>query len=280
MPELAEVQTLAWQLRQVAAGRRIEALTPLRASWLQAGDASSLSGVTVATVSRWGKRLRFSMEDGQQLVVGLGMTGGFRVRKTTEAQDKHTVAEVLLEDGVRLDYVDPRRFGRAHLFADDAQAVAVLGGRIGVDAASRMTFKQLRELLAHHGGRALKAALLDQGGNGRGLSGLGNYLCDEMAWEARLHPERTVSSLTDREWIRLNRARMQVLLRALNAQGLSFSDYRHADGGEGQMLGKLRAYGRAGAPCLRCGTSMVKSVVAGRGTHHCPTCQPAAVTKT
>lgn len=265
MPELAEVQTLAEQLHQQRAGATIEEVTLHFPGWIKRGDLSVLAGDRLDRVQRWGKRLRFSFASGREMVVGLGMTGSFRT--DPQPDGPHLLARFRTSAG-DLCYLDPRRFGSARLFEDETQMYSELGERIGIDAAAELTDQQLAQVLGG-GRRTLKAALLDQAR----LSGIGNYLADEMAFAAGLRPSRPLKELSDADWSALNRARIQVIDRALSAQGLSFSDYRHADGQEGRMSQHLLVYGRGGNPCLGCGTRLSSGQVAGRTTVWCARCQ-------
>lgn len=262
MPELAEVQTLADQLHDVAAGRTILHVELLHPPLLSFGDPASLNGRTLTGVARWGKRLRFDC-DGPVAVLGLGMTGGVRAGGD---QPAHTVARIDLTAGLTLWLTDVRKFGRLHIFSCAEQAHQQLDGRIGPDAASAMTAAQLRTAL---GRGTLKGCLLDQSK----IAALGNYMVDEICHRAGVQPARHTTSLTDTEWEAVNQARMLMVALALRHGGLSFSDYRHADGSQGRMIDHLRVYRRAGQPCLTCATPIRKTVVAGRGTHDCPSCQ-------
>ena len=265
MPELAEVQTLVHQLDAALAGSHIAGMNFLYPQILQHGSADTLADKQLHAVSRWGKRLHFQIGDTPQvLVVSLGMTGGWRLG---DKPDKHLVAELHTSQGTAW-YTDPRRFSRMHIFESPQEAESVLGARIGVDAASCISDQELRQALGS-GQTKLKAALLDQSK----LSGIGNYLADEIAWQAKLSPYRPLSQITPDEWTALNQSRQDVINRALKYGGLSFSDYLHLDGGKGNMSSQLQAYGRSGQPCMRCNATLLKSVVAGRGTHYCENCQ-------
>jgi len=267
MPELAEVHTLAAQLNATLKGLAVSGLEILNPRWLAAGDPATLTGRTVLSVGRWGKRMIWRFDDGQILIVGLGMTGGFIVGD--QPADKHTGAVIRFDGGARVRYQDPRKFGRAHLFAGEQQMHDALDARIGPDAAGPLSWQQLKEA-AGRGRMPVKAALLAQ----ERISGLGNYMGSEICHRARVHPQTSVGELTRRDWIALNRARMQMVTAALNAGGLSFSDYRHADGSLGDMLRRLRVYGREGQPCVSCAAPIAATTIAGRSTFHCPSCQP------
>ena len=64
-----------------------------------------------------------------------------------------------------------------------------------------------------------------------------------------------------------------MLAEAIDRGGTTFRDYRNFEGGSGQNQDFLECYGRAGRPCLRCGTELRRSVIDQRGTTWCPQCQ-------
>jgi formamidopyrimidine-DNA glycosylase len=105
------------------------------------------------------------------------------------------------------------------------------------------------------------------------LGGLGNIYADESLWYARIHPLARPACLSAVQLEKLRRAVQRVLAAAIRAGGSSISDYRDAEGNPGWFQTCLRAYGRTGKPCRRCGTAIRRIVIAGRSSHFCPQCQ-------
>ena len=66
---------------------------------------------------------------------------------------------------------------------------------------------------------------------------------------------------------------IDVLARAVEAGGTTIRTYLNALGEAGTFQVSLNVYGQTGLPCNRCGTPIVKTKVAQRGTHYCPQCQ-------
>ena len=116
----------------------------------------------------------------------------------------------------------------------------------------------------------MKTVLLDQ----RVVAGLGNIYADEALWRARLNPLRPANGLADVEVARLTRAIRASLRAGIDRQGSTLRDYAAPDGASGSMQDEFRVYGRDGEPCRRCGTTISKTRVGGRGTWFCPRCQP------
>jgi len=115
----------------------------------------------------------------------------------------------------------------------------------------------------------IKSALLNQ----RLLSGIGNIYADESLFRAGVRPRRRAASLTQAELMCLYDAIQQVLEEAIEAGGSSVSNYVDSSGNEGFFQLQHRVYQRTDEPCLVCGTSIKRLVIAGRSSHYCPHCQ-------
>ena len=226
-----------------------------------------LEGDRVGSVERRGKYLLLRLESGLSLLVHLRMTGSFGF-----APMSHERAVLELDDGSRLAYRDVRRFG-TWLVLEDAQLEPYLAAKNGPEPlGSRFTASWLTQRLAAR--RApLKAVLLDQ----RVVAGLGNIYADEALWRSRLNPLRPANDVSPAEAARLHRSIRAALRAGIDRQGSTLSDYRTPEGNAGGMQDEFRVYGRDGEPCTRCGTTISKTRVGGRGTWFCPRCQPLSV---
>jgi formamidopyrimidine-DNA glycosylase len=273
VPELPEVETVRRRLEPVLVGRTFEHVdiddARLVRPYEPAEVAAELSGERVAAVERRGKYLIVRFESGRVLLVHLRMTGSFRHDRRGRLQDvPHRRAVVNLENGSDVAYRDVRRFG-TWLLLEPPDVEPYLAARVGPEPLGpEFTTAFLQSRLA---GRAapLKAAILDQ----RTVAGLGNIYADEALWRARLHPRRTAGSLTPDEIAELRRSIRAALRRGIATQGADLGDGVYASG---SMQHEFKVYGCSGQPCDRCGTIIAKTVVGGRGTSFCPTCQAAS----
>jgi formamidopyrimidine-DNA glycosylase len=269
MPELPEVETIRSQLARRLEGRtleRVEILDPRLTRPIDLFEvAEELEGDRVLAVERRGKYLVLRLESGLALLVHLRMTGSFGFEPTT-----HERAVLELDDGARLAYRDVRRFG-TWLVVDDAELEPYLTGKNGPEPLSpRFTAAWLGSRLAVRRA-AVKAVLLDQ----RVVAGLGNIYADEALWRARVSPLLPAQDLDADQVRRLQRAIRAALRTGIERQGSTLSEYRTPDGSAGAMQEEFRVYGRDGLPCRRCGTTITKTRVGGRGTWYCPRCQPS-----
>lgn len=296
MPELPEVETVVRTLAQHVVGRRVERVRVRRADVVR-GDsrtpAALLQGQRIVGLQRHGKQLALIGEGKKNAVSGsdisggavcvhLGMSGSLCVvagdydkSVSTEApkpapKTDHVHVEWIFDDGTRLRFRDPRRFGGLWVFKNERELRETRWRRLGPDALL-IRSKQLHAGLSRTR-RALKAALLDQ----HLVAGLGNIYVDELLYATKLHPRKLALETTHAEGQRLVRAMRRILGRAIDAGGSTLRDYVDATGRAGGYQTRFKAYGRGGEPCGRCGDTLDTLIVAGRTTAACPGCQVGA----
>lgn len=272
MPELPEVETVARGLHRYVTGGTVARATCRRADIMRRGSLRlrRLEGGTVAGVERIGKNIAVRFDSRLTLVVNLGMTGRLLYSETgrfpREYAGRHLHMLLHFTAGGEMRYHDPRRFGS--LLVTDREEIASLLG-LGKDPF-QMSPREFHALL--RGRRApVKSILLNQ----KLISGMGNIYIDEALFRAGIDPAAPANAAAGRSGELLQAARA-ILRRAIRAGGTTVRDFRNAEGANGYFQRELVVYGRAGEPCIRCGSPLVRTVVAGRGTHFCPSCQPPA----
>jgi formamidopyrimidine-DNA glycosylase len=273
MPELPEVETVARDLAAQITGRTITGVRHL--DWPrmietpdEAGFRAGVANRRVLEVGRRAKWVLVRLEGGLALAVHLRMSGSLVVYPPDHPIDPHTHLVLGLDDGRQLFFRDVRKFGRVRLL--DARGQAELDAHHGVEPLSEaFTPAVLQGILANRGTR-IKPLLLDQAL----IAGLGNIYVDEALWQARIHPERPAAGVKAREATALHAAIQEVLTKSITLGGSSFRDYRNGYGELGGNQVSFAVYQRGGEPCQRCGGPIQRMVVAQRGTHVCPTCQP------
>jgi formamidopyrimidine-DNA glycosylase len=307
MPELPEVEYTARQLRasvvgatissalvfwertvgrpdlpdflQQVAGRRIEAVRR-RGKFL----ILDLSGDLFLSIHRRMTGNLFLLPPGWEIDTSLRETdpvawsrrGPYFVAASVQIEDQRVVSDeetaycrvcFNLDDGRRLLYTDPRKFGRVELWPRDCEALAFKG--LGPEPLTAdFSAEWLEQALSRRKG-AIKQALLAQ----EVVAGLGNIYADEALYYAAIHPLRRANSLTPAEIQLLHRGIVTALTLGIEHGGTSFNDYRDLWGEAGDNYNHVRVYQQDGKPCPRCGTLIERMVIAQRGTHFCPGCQ-------
>ncbi len=296
MPELPEVETVRAGLAQHLVGAKVTGLEVLDARSLKKnlggvqGFKKEVVGATFESVVRRGKFLWLPVSSNRALVGHLGMSGQILVRTPDFAPDPQTrvVIDVVTSSGedLQIRFVDQRLFGG--LMFDDMVLTKDLGP--GGYSPEAPTGAYIPTTVAHIArdlldplfddsqvairmtkkNSGIKRVLLDQGL----LSGIGNIYADESLWLAKLHYDKTASSIPKKKHLELLGIAKDVLAKAVAQGGTSFDEqYKNVNGESGYFSQSLNAYGQTGLPCNRCSATIKRDAWANRGSHYCPKCQ-------
>ena len=272
MPELPEVETIRRQLAPALEGRRIVDARVLDPRWCEPAPPEAIEDAlrrrTIERAGRRGKYLILSLEDDVHLVMHLRMTGNLLISDDHESP-AHLRVTLDLDDGRRLMFVDVRRFGTGDVLLGGDALHEYFESRLGVEPLSADFTTDALRALARGRKQPVKAFLLNQ----ERIAGVGNIYADEALFRAKLHPLRQVGTLRRPQIEALRDAVIEALELGIDSKGASIDDYRHVDGARGSFQDRFLVYSRAGEPCVRCGSTIVKLRAAGRGTYICPNCQ-------
>ncbi len=287
MPELPEVETVRAGLARLLPGRQVEAVlfdAPKSFPNAETDVQRFLIGTKIVAVKRRAKVLLIELDTKYTLVIHLKMTGQlvFVSDKTRfgaghpsdslihKLPDKSTRVTLDFSDKSQLFFNDQRKFGWMRLIPTAEVSNIDFFKRVGPEPLSAdFTWQILKERLARRKRTNIKAALLDQ----TVLAGVGNIYADEALWGAKVHPKTLVQDLTDQQIKAIHVALIAVLKLSIEKGGSSNHTYVDAEGKKGSYMSFANVFRREGQPCLRCGTTIIKTRVAGRGTHVCPFCQ-------
>src|SRR5690606_5036103 len=269
MPELPEVETLRKYLEQTSLHQKITGFTavdPERQLTKPLDEfREALLGRTMEQTTRIGKHLLVKLDNGLVLSLHFGMTGNLHYYRIPEDAPRFERAVFYFDSGFRLAFADSRKFGRLGLW--ESETVYLKAKKLGPDALE-ISEETLKGKLQNHN-VAIKTALLDQ----QILAGIGNWLVDEILFQARINPEKPAASLSEKEFKQLHKANVAVLRTSVEKEAI----YRelpatyliHArEWDESPHAGKdMHKF------CPRCRKAILKTVVGGRATYLCPECQ-------
>jgi formamidopyrimidine-DNA glycosylase len=272
MPELPEVTVISEDVAALAVGREVLRAAVFRpdVTNVEPGEFERrLVGKTLRATGRRGKII--VLDFGEVLgLVHLVISG--RVLRLPEWQEPDRMNTAVLEFGVGgkpLVLAFTRLWlGYFDLYEPGEEERHPLISRLGPDPFSDdFTVEYLASAMGRKA--SVKALLLDQSV----VAGLGNIYVDEILFSARVHPARKANTLSRDEIQSIHAATRDILRRAIELRGTTFDSYHDAFGETGRYQHRLEVFTRTGEPCPRCGTKIIKSRVAGRGTHTCPACQ-------
>jgi formamidopyrimidine-DNA glycosylase len=284
MPELPEVETVRRGLAPALVGRRIKRARTKRPDLrfpFPKRFAARLSGRRVETLDRRAKYLLAHLDDGNVWITHLGMTGRWSILGAkrqpgdfyyAEPPDPtHTHVVIETEEGARLEFNDPRRFGYMDLIAEnELEAHPFFKGKGPEPLGNSFHLPYLKKALAGKK-TSIKAALLDQ----RIVAGLGNIYVVEALHRAGIVPTKEAGRISALKLERLFHAIRVVLEEAIEAGGSTLSDYAAVDGAQGAFQHRFRVYDREGERCVKdgCGGTIVAAALSGRSSYWCPRCQ-------
>ena len=287
MPELPEVETVRRGLFERIVGKVIvnESHDTEKGFPNAEGDvAAFLIGAEVTDVRRRAKVLIIELSTQYALVIHLKMTGqlvfvspgdrfgaGHPNDSLIDAlPDSSTRVTLTFTDGSQLFFNDQRKFGWMKLMPIAEVPNLPFMKKVGPEPLSPdFTEADFTARFARRKKSGIKAALLDQSV----VAGIGNIYADETLWGAKVHPARRVETVTADEFAAMYREAREVMNLAIEKGGSSNKNYVNAEGKKGSYMDFARVFRREGQSCPRCGATIEKIRVAGRGTHYCPVCQ-------
>lgn len=283
MPELPEVETVRIGLQRLLPGKVI---AEVKSNWDKSFPNAETDvkrfviGAKVLLVNRRAKVLLIELSSKYSLVVHLKMTGQlvFRGKEQFgaghpndsligELPDKSTRVTLTFRDGSKLFFNDQRKFGWMRLLPTAEVPNIDFFQKVGPEPLSAdFTPEIFHERLQRRAKSTIKAAILDQ----TVLAGIGNIYADEGLWGAKIHPATRVKDLSKAQTKQLYEELIAVLKLSIEKGGSTDRNYVSAEGKKGSYISFARVFRREGLPCPRCGTTIEKIRVAGRGTHICP----------
>lgn len=277
MPELPEVEVIRRDLEREVVGKKIKKVEVLGMRSIRRHPNKKhfiglLEGRKVKSLTRRGKYLFFTLDDGGILVAHLGMSGQLlRAKQSREKVEKHTHVIVTFTQGGQLRFRDPRTFGEMFVVEDGHLEKIDDIVELGVDPLETpMSWDDFGRMLVSRKAK-LKPLLMDQ----KFLAGLGNIYSDEILFTAGLSHDRGSDTLTTQEVRRLYRALVETIQEAVKYRGSTLDDngYVDPDGRPGEFQNHHKVYGHEGDPCRRCRRPVVRRKTGNRSSFLCEACQ-------
>lgn len=286
MPELPEVETVKRGLNKYLPGKTVETVLfdwPKGFPNTEADVNNFLLGAEIIEVRRRAKVLMIDLSTNYSLVIHLKMTGQMVFRGKNnfgsghpsdslvgKLPDKSTRVEFAFSDGTKLFFNDQRKFGWVKLLPTAEIGSIPFFQKVGPEPLEdNFTAEVLLERLQRRQNSMIKAVLLDQSV----LAGIGNIYADEALFMSGIHPENRVANIPKRQLVSLHGNIREVLQTSIDAGGSTDKNYVDAEGKKGSYLTFAKVFRREGLPCENCSKDIVKTRVAGRGTHICTNCQ-------
>ena len=273
MPELPEVETVARSLQQMFAGRTIGNVKCLRKNLRYDLQPKELNRICkkqqIKDITRRGKYMIWHIND-QAILVHLGMSGRFCKVDKKEPLDKHDHVIFELDNKEHIRYRDPRRFGLILAIEDGNWQQHGLIENLGVEPLEVHKPQTFVEK-AQRRSLPIKQFIMDQ----KVIVGVGNIYANEALFASGIHPCQPAQAITVEEWRVLLKEIRRILRTAINRGGTTLQDkgFSDVEGNHGEFAIDLNVYGRKGELCYHCDEEIKSSVIGGRSTFFCMSCQ-------
>ena len=291
MPELPEVETVRRDLNQHLIGQcflKVDIYNFKNIAPSAIFLAENLINLKIKEISRRGKLLIFNFyKSDLKLLVHLKMTGQLIYQdENSILAGGHSLSESSINESIggdlpnrftrvvftlsssKLYYNDLRKFGYFKLIKEE-ELNRILKIAYGPEPADKeFNDKFFISLLKRHK-TSIKALLLKQ----EAIAGLGNIYVDEALFSANIKPSRIANTIKKAEAIKLRKAIIRIIKKAIEMRGTTFSNYVDGKGKKGNFSDYLKVFNRQNQNCFICKEKIEKVKLAGRGTHYCPKCQ-------
>ena len=289
MPELPEVETTMRGLKSKVLNRAfVDVWSDWKKTVKKPNDfeqfKKEIKGKKIKGIWRRAKNIVFDLSDGYSLLVHQKMTGHLLVGNwamdngqwkpirggpLNDPYNRFLHVMFFLDDKKMLALSDARKFAKVELWKTNELLNSEPFKKLGPEPLKRsFAFKKFKDVLAGKRGK-IKQVLMDQ----NVIAGIGNIYSSEALWQARIHPEKDIAKLNEKELKLLYQAIKKVLELGIKLGGESFSDYRKPDGSKGDFDNERKVYQKEGEKCSRCGEKIKRIKVSQRSAFFCPRCQ-------
>ncbi len=287
MPELPEVETIVNYLKKKIVGLKIEKIWTDTKKLIRHPDFDTFEkeiiGKKIKNVRRKAKYIIIDLNQGKSLLIHQKLTGHLLVghwelkdnkpipkeQKLKERDNSYIHVLWWFDNGLMMGLSNLRKFAEVELWntkeLNNLKRLKKLGPEPLTDEFTFSKFKKQLE------GRSknIKKCLLDQ----EIVSGIGNIYSDEILWDAKIDPFRSVNDLSEKELKKIFNSTEKIIKKAIELKGESISDYRIPDGAKGNYDKYRKVYKKEGEKCPRGDGIIKRKKTGGRSAHYCPNCQ-------
>ena len=269
MPELPEVEVCRLGISPHVLDQKVTKVVVRQRQlrWPIPEEIDTIVGSSVQSVDRRSKYLMLRFDSGTVLI-HLGMSGTIRVIDTNTPVAKHDHVDLVFAHGKALRLNDPRRFGAVLWLANHQDENGILS-KLGPEPLSDDFNGEYLIAKAQKRNVPIKTFLM----NNQVVVGVGNIYANEALFRAGILPTSKASQIVPERLMILTDIIKDILAQAIEQGGTTLKDFTQADGRPGYFAQKLNVYGRAGQPCITCGTTLKEIRQSNRSSVYCEQCQ-------
>jgi len=270
LPELPEITVIARQMNNEIKGKRIahiEAKQPKNLNMPVQEFVKTAKGKTVNNVSSKGKWVFIKVDPAYCMLINRGMNADVLYFTPNQKLPEKYQFKLTFTDktGFTIQF---QWFGYIHLVPEKNLNKHKLTAQLGISPLDKeFTLERFKKLLVYKKG-GIKSCLIDQ----KNVAGIGNVYIQDILFQAELHPNRKISTLSEKEIHILYDAIRDVLNRSIKLGGLAYEKDFYGQKGKLTINEFLVGY-KTGKPCPTCKTPIEKTKTGSTSSYICPKCQ-------
>jgi len=282
MPELPEVEVTKRTLEKRILSKKIikVQINNVNLRYKVNPRLKNLKGLFIRKILRRSKFLLLFFNKNFVLLVHLGMTGKFLIKKNNKSLStkyyhsdvllsKHNHIKFLFSDKTLLIYNDIRRFGFFILENTKNIYNNKFLKNLGPEPFSNKLTVNIIKNRIKNSNRHIKNFLMDQ----KFIAGIGNIYASEILFKSRIHPTMLAKSMTSVQIKKLIKSIKEVLYSAIKDGGSTIRDFMFNEDNKGNFQNKFNVYDRHGLECYICKNKIQKLIINLRSTYFCSNCQ-------
>jgi formamidopyrimidine-DNA glycosylase len=271
LPELPEITVIARQMNKETAGKRvadIEARQPKNLNMPVQEFVKTAKGKTINNVSSKGKWIFIKLDPAYYMLINRGMNADLLHFTPNQKLPEKYHFKLTFTDktGFTIQF---QWFGYIHLVPEKNLNKHKLTAQLGISSIDKeFTLEHFKNLLANKKA-GIKSFLIDQ----KNVAGIGNVYIQDILFKAKLHPNRKILTLSEKEINALYNAIQSILNRSIQLGGLAYEKDFYGQKGKLTINEFLVGY-KTGKPCPTCKTPIEKIKTGSTSSYVCPKCQP------
>jgi len=268
MPELPEIEILCKEINNSLQGCKISDTYFDKYQERPKEISALIIGNRIIEANRVGKMLIIKLSNDFCIIIHLMIVGQLTHNKGIPDKHKETALILFFDDKTHLiaNYVSSKYFH--YVYENEISKIGQIS-KSGIDPFSqKFTLEAFSSLLKKKKGK-IKPLLI----NGSFIAGIGNTYSDEILFEAKIHPEKTVKDFSRRDTLNLYQSIIHILQKGVEFEGSSEMAFVHLNGEKGKFQENFQVNRRKGQNCFTCGSVIERITVSGKGTYICPRCQ-------
>ena len=267
MPELPEVESACLGVIPYAKEQVIKKII-IREKKLREmipDELMNIEGVKIKNIFRRAKYIIIHLDNEKDIIIHLGMSGSFTVKRKSDDIKKHSHVDFILDNNYILRFNDPRKFGLV-LLEDDYNNNKYIKN-CGIEPLKEDFLDDYLYKKSRNKKMPIKNFLMKNDI----VVGVGNIYASECLFKAKIRPDKSAKDINQEDFLNLSKIIQKTLINSIEKGGTTLKDHQSGLDKEGEFQNSLFVYGQK--KCQICNNEITTIKQNGRTSFFCDKCQ-------